>query len=66
MVSGLKYWWWLVAFEMHEFPVEVRVTVATVSENDAAIEASNILHDMGYRGGKYTYIVEQQDRVEIE
>lgn len=59
------YWWWIVTFEMDEYPVEVRVTIAAMSESDAIVDAENMLHDMGYRGGSYTYIAEQQDRVEV-
>lgn len=60
-----RYWWWIVTFDMYEYPVEVQVTVAAVTETDAAIEAENMLHEMGVRGA-YTWSAEQQDRVERE
>lgn len=60
-----RYWWWIVTFDMYEFPVEVQVTVAAMTEVDATVEAENLLHEMGCRGS-YTYTVEQQDRVEAE
>ena len=60
------YWWWIVTFEFYEHPVEVQVTVAAMSESEAALSAENLLYDMGLRGGSYGYMVEQQDRVEKE
>ena len=58
------YWWWIVTFEMDEYPVEVRVTVAAMTETEAAMEAENILHGTGTRGS-YTWSAEQQDSVEV-
>ena len=62
----IRHWWYLITYEFDDYPVTLEVTVAGMSEREAVANAENVLYEMGVRARVRNYLVDMQDRVEVD